>query len=167
MSGLALTEYDICLSRQEHGAGQVRERGDRQKTGVLPDPARPGATGPGRGCSRRSGRRPQGAVSASRHAPDHGTSPDSSVTARKDAERKAIWMSFPLYLQQRPCKRRISALVIVRLGSFLQTLAAHTVAGNSQYGRRVFSCCMGIHPGQLLRLFQPGKPFAKISIFLP
>ena len=47
MSGLALTEYDICLSRQEHGAGPVRERGDRQKTGVpRPDRHRDGFSRP-------------------------------------------------------------------------------------------------------------------------
>lgn len=167
MSGLALTEYDICLSRQEHGAGQVRERGDRQKTGELPDPARPGATVPGRGCSQKSDRRPRDAriripaCTGSRDIP--GQLCDGKKRRRKKSDMDVVFV----ISVAGPCKRRISALAPVHLGVFLQTIAAHAVTGNSQCGRCVVSCCMGIHPGQLLRLFQSGKPFAKISIFLP
>ena len=150
MSGLALTEYDICLSRQEHGAGPVREQACR-KAGMPPDPVPEKIRTTGKGHQGSHGcRRPGTRLSTLRMPRIPGHPASDSVTDRKDTGRKAIWMPSLSSLQQRPHDRRIFCLGPVRLAAFLQTVAAHSVAGNSQGCRRVFSRCTGVHAGHLL-----------------
>lgn len=151
MSGLALTEYDICLSRQEHGAGPVREQACR-KAGMPPDPVPEKIRTTGKGHQGSHGSPPTRNTLI--RPPDMPRIPGhpayDSVTDKKDTGRKAIWMPSLLSLQQRPHDRRIFCLGPVRLAAFLQTVAAHSVAGNSQGCRCVFSRCTGVHAGHLL-----------------